>query len=403
MNQYFIKKAVAAVAFILLLGTLSLWNLKENGSALWEEVKSAWKNGKNLSERIADTEQVMEENTVFRYSAVDVYGYMQLMMGKEEQNNFEVIKDQNGFLHYTYFGTDAKDVSDLADRLQEYKEKVAGTNAEVIYVMTPDKVLPGYTVFSEGLPYNYANETADGFLKDLSKRDIAYIDLREGIRNAGIADSDLFYRTDHHWTTQAAFLGFRKLLEELEKRYDLPIENMEYYTNLDHYEQVTYKERFIGSMGRKTGVLYSGRDDFTVITPKFDTDYTYQMDNGETSFEINGGFQKALLSPDPFEHEGGKYDVKADLYASYLYGNQAYAHIENHMVKNGLKVLFIKDSFVLPMASFLSTVCSDIYLVDPRYYDSDITELTNSLPALDYIFVSFNPQSLTEEFFSFGG
>lgn len=403
MNRYFIKKAVAAVLFILLLGTFSVWNLKENGSDFWKTIKEGWQQGESFADIISDTEELVEENAAFRYEAVDAFGYLQLIMGKKEENNFEVIKDQNDFLHYTYFGTEAKDVSDLADKFYQYTERVENPNTEVIYVMTPDKVIPGYTVFAKGLPYNYANETADGFLADLDKRDVAYIDLRKRIQNAGISDENLFFKTDHHWTIETAFLGFSILVQELTQRYKLPIEKQEYYTDLANYHAITYEDSFIGTMGRKTGVLYSGMDDFTLIYPKFETGYTYEVDTGEAAFSIVGDFKKALLNPDPFEYEGGKYDVEADKYAAYLYGNQAYAHITNDKVKDGPKVLFVKDSFMLPLASFLSTVCSDVYLVDPRYYEGDITTLTNSIEDLDVIFVSFTPQDLTEEFFRFEG
>ena len=69
------------------------------------------------------------------------------------------------------------------------------------------------------------------------------------------------------------------------------------------------------------------------------------------------------------------------------------------MIK-GIKVLFIKDSFSLPLSAFLSNVCSDVYLVDPRYYDGDITDLTNKLKT-DFVFVTFSPPNLTMEFFNF--
>lgn len=54
----------------------------------------------------------------------------------------------------------------------------------------------------------------------------------------------------------------------------------------------------------------------------------------------------------------------------------------------------------MPLSAFLSNVCSDVYLVDPRYYDGDITDLTNKLKT-DFVFVTFSPPNLTMEFFNF--
>ena len=57
---------------------------------------------------------------------------------------------------------------------------------------------------------------------------------------------------------------------------------------------------------------------------------------------------------------------------------------------------------MVPVAAFLSTVCSDVYLVDPRYYEGNIIDFTNDIEELDYVMVAFSPQDLTEEFFRFG-
>ena len=49
----------------------------------------------------------------------------------------------------------------------------------------------------------------------------------------------------------------------------------------------------------------------------------------------------------------------------------------------------------------MSTVCSEVYLVDPRYYKESILEYVNSIENLDIAFISFSPQDLTDEFFNF--
>ncbi|MNN69410.1 hypothetical protein D3C81_1851980 [compost metagenome] len=60
----------------------------------------------------------------------------------------------------------------------------------------------------------------------------------------------------------------------------------------------------------------------------------------------------------------------------------------------------MKDSYTVALAAFLSTVCSDIYMVDPRYYTGSIPEYIDSVKT-DFVFVSFYPQDLTEDFFKF--
>lgn len=46
-------------------------------------------------------------------------------------------------------------------------------------------------------------------------------------------------------------------------------------TDESRYEKTVYERFFLGSQGKRVGTLYGGVDDFTVYTPKFDTDLTY--------------------------------------------------------------------------------------------------------------------------------
>ena len=81
-------------------------------------------------------------------------------------------------------------------------------------------------------------------------------------------------------------------------------------------------------------------------------------------------------------------------------GNHGIVHVTNEDNRNGMKVMFIKDSYTVPLAAFLSTTVSDVYMIDPRYYDGDIAEYINDTD-LDMVIVSFYPQNLTQEFFKF--
>lgn len=391
MNRYFRRKAVGAGVFVLIIMCGFIFNMKKLSLSI------DWKAGaENI---IASVEAAVNEQVYGKYQFIDAFGATQKLLGKREMNDFEVIQDEQGFLHYTYFGEGPKDTKKLAESLKEYQEGIENKDTRFLYVMTPDKYIPGFTTYAKGLPYDYANETADQFLKQLGQQNIDYFDLREKLKDSGIAYEDMFYKTDHHWKAETAFWGFASLLDELQKKYDFPVSNYSEVTSLDNYNAIQYKNSFIGSMGRKTGVNYSGVDDFTMLYPKFQTNYSYKAVTKNAKIETSGTFDQALLSMVPFQKDGSRYDVMKDKYASYLYGNQGIAHIHNKKVK-GPKVLIAKDSFMLPTAAFLSTVCQDVYLVDVRYYDKSILKYTNSIEDLDYVIVSYTPQDLSEEFFS---
>jgi hypothetical protein len=113
-----------------------------------------------------------------------------------------------------------------------------------------------------------------------------------------------------------------------------------------------------------------------------------------------GRFEETLLSYVPFRNGVSPFNTYYDKYSSYLSGDYRLAHIVNENNPNGPKVLFIKDSIARPVAAFLSTMCSEVWLVDPRYYKDNIEDFVGQ-HQLDYIFVMFLPQDITLEFFPF--
>ncbi|MGP3787615.1 hypothetical protein [Paenibacillus sp. 1A_MP2] len=190
-------------------------------------------------------------------------------------------------------------------------------------------------------------------------------------------------------------------MNHLDGMYDKPLDPDHYFTDLNNYNVVPYQDIFIGSQGRKAGKYFAGDDDFDLIYPKFKTDYSFYFKTGETEATLNGRFEDALLTTYPLNVQGATYDLTADKYFTYLYGNQGIVHVVNKDKSNGLKVMFIKDSLAVPMISFLSTVVSEIYLIDPRYYTGDIMDFASKTD-LDHVFVSISPQDLVDEFFPYG-
>lgn len=398
MERFFFKKLITSILIVLIIFGLSIINLINNYKPIIDTVEA--QKDISISNRIKNIDASIKDNTYGKYAFIDFYGYLQKLMDKNEESNFEVVKDDNGTLHYTFFGDKANPVYELVKRTEALKNGLKDESVKFAYIMPPDKYYKGYTSLSYGIPYNYANETADSFLDLLKQNNIETIDLRENLAESGIEPKDLFFKTDHHWKTETAFWEFGQLANTLKNKYGANIEDIDFYTNKDNYNFITYKDSYVGSMGRKTGIPYSGVDDFTLIYPKFNTDYTYYSKTGEQETNLNGRFEEALITISPFRTNKGVYALEGDKYSSYLFGNQGIVHVVNKKVPNGPKILFVKDSYTVALAAFLSTVCSDIYMVDPRYYTGSIPEYIDSVKT-DFVFVSFYPQDLTEDFFKF--
>ncbi|AAK79532.1 hypothetical protein BJV85_002431 [Clostridium acetobutylicum] len=394
------KKFITSIIFIIFLISFSAENLIVSYKPLIEAYNNQKKASASVKDTISSVQYAMEDNVWMKYKFVDTYSYVQRLMFKNEESNFEVVKDKDGILHYTYFADQANPVYELARRTEAFKNGIKGKNVKFAYIMPPDKYIAGKTQFPTGIPYNYVNETTDKFLDILKEKNIDTIDLRKNLDKSGIPADKLFYRTDHHWQIPTVFWEFGQLVNTFDKKYSLNLDPNNFYTDKNNYNFITYKDAFAGSMARKTGITYSGDDDFILAYPKFKTSYNYYSKTGKLIFNMNGRFEEVLLTTSPFSSKYKEYDTEGDKYSMYLLGNQGITHITNKNNPNGPKMLFVKDSLTVPLAAFLSTVCSDVYLVDPRYYSGSIPKFVNSVK-VNYVFISYSPQDLSTDFFNF--
>ena len=51
--------------------------------------------------------------------------------------------------------------------------------------------------------------------KNRNKGGIIFVDLRDSFKQEAEKGAQLYYRTDHHWTTEGAYLGYSQLCKSL--------------------------------------------------------------------------------------------------------------------------------------------------------------------------------------------
>lgn len=403
MKKFFTKKIIAAFGCLCILLLFGFFNIHTAYPQLKELVTDSFAATEDfyaqLPTLITQIDTTINDQVYCKYDFIEAYGYIQKLLGKNEVNNFEVVKAKDGSLNYTYFTTGPNEVETLAERMTRLKNAAEETGSQVMYVMTPDKYIVGSTEYEQGIPYNYANETADLFLAALQENAVDTLDFRLLMKEAGIYSTDSFFKTDHHWKIETAFWAFTQLVDGLERQYSFEFPEKEYYTDLNNYNQIVYRDCYIGSMGRKEGILYSGAEDFTFIYPKFDTNFSFYAQGDTNDITAQGRFEQALCFTSLLTGED-PYDTTTDKFFTYMYGNPGFVEISNLNQSDGARVLFIKDSLMVPVASFFALGCSKVYMIDPRYYYGNIEDVINDY-AFDYVIVSFSPQNLTEQFFPF--
>lgn len=188
-----------------------------------------------------------------------------------------------------------------------------------------------------------------------------------------------FYRTDHHWTNESAFNGANAILNAF------GIENEQY--DFRNFEKNVYKDSFLGSYGIRVGDYFIGKDDFTVLVPKFDTDLSYKhFVDGDITFEAYGTFSECFIDEELINDE--EYNNK---YNAFLNGGYVENIIINKNSDNKKKLLIISDSFARPMTQYLSLGFYETRYLDPqvgRFNESCIEYIEEYEP--DYLVIMYS-------------
>lgn len=396
MKHYFLKKKLFAVVFCCCMILYPLMSIPSLLPKLQEFFKT---NTGSLQETFQSIDGIINENMAGRYDFIEGYGYLQNLLDKHEVNNLEVIQGSDGILYYQDYKNGPADTSEITARIKRLYDYEKQKGTKTVVLLTPDKFIRKKSKLETGSPYNYANETADVYKKQLQSMQIPIVDFRTALENSSQTIDQLVYKTDHHWRIETAFQAFKLFVEEFNAHNTVQLDTQNIARKEENYNFIKYPASFLGSQGRTTGASYHGLDDFTYIYPKFITSFTYEWAYQGSQFTKEGRFEQALTNPRYLQMPAG-YDPIHDKYTAYLDGNAGIAKIHNNQVHNGIKVLFIKDSYTLPLAAFFATVCEDIELIDPRYYDQDVETYIRK-NTYTHVFVSFSAQSLDPSFFPF--
>ncbi len=263
----------------------------------------------------------------------------------------------NGYLAFVTEKPESS-VDDQLNFMFDLQEKISKSNpdTDMLYVQAPCKISKFDPQMPDYEPANI-NKLLDWFLSGIEGK-VDYIDLRQNMYDQGINQYDYFFKTDHHWTPKGAFWATNEISKTLERNYGF--ETNYDYLNLDNYKIDVYKDVFLGSEGKIVGDGLTGKDDLSLIYPKFETDFTFEI-RGYNIIK-NGTFEETIFDYDYLHIHDGKDMV-------YLGGHHANAIIKNNNVNNGKKILIVKDSFVNVVAPYLVLNYEQIDLIDLRMYD----------------------------------
>ena len=194
-------------------------------------------------------------------------------------------------------------------------------------------------------------------------------------------DSYIYYRTDHHWTSYGAYLGYSAAGTQLGYA---PIDASNFAV-----EHASYDFR---------GTLFSKTLDYSV-TPDIIDYYILTENEPDVKVSVYNSYNSANEQVDYTEYDSMYFreflEVK-DKYASFLGQNSPIVTVESENAKSDKSLLVIKDSYAHSLVPFLTKEYSKVTMLDLRYINVDF-QMFLSLTDYDQVLFVYNVITLSED------
>lgn len=202
------------------------------------------------------------------------------------------------------------------------------------------------TVHADKLPENapVRDQLADLYHIATTVKEVKVIDVTQVLK--AHKEEYLYYRTDHHWTSLAAYYAFQTIAPEL--KITAPA--------LSEYTVYPVSTTFEGTLSSRSG-SHSALDTVQIMVPKSGIEY-YVTYNGDNNTNICSLYNRAALD-------------QKDHYTVFFGGN--YSRVDITTTANtGRNLLIFKDSYANCIVQFLYPYFDHITMIDPRYYYDNV-------------------------------
>ena len=393
MDSFRRAQGAFAILFIVILVIASTLNFAAQLPLFRGKLDQLPENS-GLNKVIGAIDHVANGSILEQEFLVHSHSLLQVLLGKEESGGFEIVKSGHGELDYgNFYPILTLQTEEYALRMRLLRDYLSGKGSEVVFINAMDLYDRGYSSYSSGLPVNDQNAISDALLYYLQSYGVDFLDSRQILKASSLQPEQYRYNTDIHWTVEAGFEVFTAVIKKLSDEYDLNLDPDFYYTNPDNYKHTLYPQSYVGALGRRAGIPFSGTDDFLFIEPDFPTQFTMEYTRGNMAYTVTGDFNEALINQ--------SYWDNGYLYASYLGGVTSWKRITNRQSQTGPRFLFICDSYAMPVISFLAPMASEIHVICPSADQPLDLEQYVLEHEFDFVFVEYYPGNITEQGFDF--
>lgn len=284
---------------------------------------------------MSDFESWLSDQFPLRDKAISLKTDFERLGGKKEENGVYIGENNRLFERPADYS---------ADKMKEKAEAINSFALAYPEINTLVTIVPNSSfIYSEELPEFLTLSNQERQIKELytalSVKNLKTVDTLPVLSTLKDEGTDLYYRTDHHWTTRAAFGVYSQIADIWKLSADTK------------YTFHTVTDSFEGTLSSKSGV-HDTTDTIEICVPEGSIE-SYTVNYESLQLKSTTLFDEAKLSTK------NKYEV-------FLGGNYDKVSIET-TAPNQDVLLIIKDSYANCMIPMLTPHFSQIVVVDPRY------------------------------------
>lgn len=351
------------------------------------ELINGIKNGELTTEYSGQYEISLNESFPQKNYFVDINGLFHRLALQREMN--EVLLLSNGHEEIPIVNVTDEGIASNADSLKEFSEWLDNRGIDFLYVQVPHKIDVENNLLPSGRT-DYSNRIADTFMEDLETRGVNHLDLREEIKKDNIDLYSLYLKTEHHWSPEGGFYAFQEICNVLRTQFgeDIP----EYVTDINNYTVETYENGSLGHYGQRTGWMFGGFDNFSLIYPAWETHQNSYAPHKDLYRE--GRFYDAIFYTEYLDVNWRD----RGLYGTYIGGDWPLVIHHSDTAPIDKTVMILIDSYGTIPESFLTTAYQNVIGVDLRWVlrnqmgKTTVDFVEEYQP--DIVIIAFNPNQI---------
>lgn len=293
-----------------------------------------------------EAEEFITDQFLFRDQFIGIKTESEHLIGKQDTNGVYFAKD--GYLIEKHDSSTIektlleRNIQRLAEFMNTTSDLLGEEHVSVMLVPTASAIL------TDKLPA-FATQFDQDEMLDYIKAEMIngkFVDIRTALKEHN--REEIYYKTDHHWTTIGAFYAYEAWCQQM---------GIEYHTQEEYVIQMV-SDNFYGTIYTKARLIGTKPDKIYRFTPKFENAYAVDYNLGERT--ENSLYAESYLS-------------KRDQYSYFLSGNNPLVKIQSSN-QNGKKLLLIKDSFAHSLAPFAANDFEEVHMVDLRYLNMSMQD-----------------------------